>query len=170
MIKVKLSPEWLSKRHAMRFKPIDFHATSCVVEMVLRDLNAKGMSIETRKSLRVGSDYPFRIRRGRQVVEIDGTVIWCKLQRMLDIGNGESQALYRSGIAFTRRLDEFSPVTLAAARSSADAESDAALGGSQLSNEHRAQERGAVVCPECRVPAVVGARRCGLCGTILPQR
>ena len=113
MIKVKFSPARSRKRQSVRFRSVDFHATSSVIEMVLRDLNSEGMSIETRQQLRVGASYPFRIRRGQRSVLIDGNVIWCKLARMIDIGGGESQALYRAGIAFSsRRLEEFSAVRL----------------------------------------------------------
>ena len=103
MIKVKFSPARSPKRQSVRFRPVDFHATSSVLEMVLRDLNSEGMSIETRQPLRVGASYPFRIRRGHRSVLIDGKVMWCKLAHMIDIGGGESQALYRAGIAFSSR-------------------------------------------------------------------
>jgi hypothetical protein len=124
------------------------------------------MSIETRQSLRVGSSYPFKIRKGQHSVDIDGTVIWCKLQRMIDLGGGESQALYRAGVAFSRRLDEFPPVR------STSAQHEEAVGkvASPAHTVRPAGERSPISCPECRVPAVIGAKRCRICGTILPQR
>jgi hypothetical protein len=174
VIKVKFSPARSKKRQSVRFRSGDFHATSSVIEMVLRDLNSEGMSIETRQQLRVGASYPFRIRRGKRSVLIDGNVIWCKLARMIDIGGGESQALYRAGIAFSsRRLEEFSAVRSSGIQARGEVESttanDAAVDGEAGAAGHRPLARSAVSCPDCRVPAVVGAQRCGLCGTILPQ-
>jgi hypothetical protein len=132
------------------------------------------MSIETRTPLRVGASYPFRIRKGHRSVLIDGKVMWCKLARMIDIGGGESQALYRAGIAFSsRRLEEFSAVRPSDIQALGEVEStpekNAADDAAAVAAGHRPQERSAVSCPNCRVPAVVGALRCGLCGTILPQ-
>jgi hypothetical protein len=133
--------------------------------MVLRDLNSEGMSIETRQSLRVGSSYPFKIRKGQQSTTIDGTVIWCKLQRMINLGGGESQALFRAGIAFSRRLEEFPPVR------TSDATPDPAVEVTSAPDPAvpPQRNRSASSCPECSVPAIVGAQRCRICGTILPQ-
>ena len=142
--------------------------------MVLRDLNSEGMSIETRQPLRVGASYPFRIRKGHRSVLIDGKVMWCKLAHMIDIGGGESQALYRAGIAFSsRRLEEFSTVHSSDIQAQGEVEAtppkDAGVDAGAGAAGHRPRERSAVSCPNCRVPTVVGALRCGLCGTILPQ-
>ena len=165
MFKPRVSAERSKKRQGLRFSAIDFHATSCVIDLVLRDLNSEGMSIETRQSLRVGARYPFKIRRGHHSAEIDGTVVWCKLLRMIDLGGGESQALFRAGIAFSRRLEEFPPVRSI----DAPAESAARFVASPDRAVAPPRERSATTCPNCRVPAVPGAQRCRICGTILPQ-
>jgi len=59
------------------------------------------MSVESRRPLRVGATYPFRVHQRGEATEVAGVVRWCKLQRMIDIGSGEYQTLYRSGIAFS---------------------------------------------------------------------
>lgn len=160
-----MSSERSEKRQLSRFRVMDFHATSSVIDIVLRDLNSEGMSIETRHPLRVGGSYPFRIRRRRQSAAIDGVVRWCKLLRMIDIGGGESQALYRAGIAFTQRLEDCLQDLWIDSQAHAESEShDPAAAGVLLP-----EERSAVSCPDCKLPAVVGAERCRICGTILPQ-
>ena len=136
-----------------------------VADVVLRDLNSEGMCIETRHQMRVGASYPFKIRRGHQQATIDGKVIWCKLLRMIDIGGGESQALYRAGIAFSRRLEDFRAVPSVDAGTGIDLTAPPPA----ESIDVRKAARSAVLCPDCRVPAVAGALRCGICGTILPQ-
>ena len=162
---LRFSPERSEKRQLIRFRVVDFHATSSVVDVVLRDLNSDGMSIETRHSLRVGASYPFRIRRRRQSVAIDGVVKWCRLLQMIDIGGGESQAVYRAGIAFSRRLDDFLPGGSAGSQIPYDPDVITAV------EETRRGFRGqsSVSCPDCKVPAVEGARRCRICGSILRQ-
>ena len=78
-------------------------------DTIVRELNAKSMSIESRRQLRVGASYPFRIHEGSESVALDGVVKWCRLRRMIDIGGGESQPLYQAGIAFSRTVDDFLP-------------------------------------------------------------
>ena len=165
MTTLRLTSEWPEKRQLIRFRVVDFHASSSVVDLVLRDLNSEGMSIETRHPLRVGASYPFKIRRRRQTVPIDGVVKWCKLLRMIDIGGGDLQALYRAGIAFSRRLDDFLPGVAVDPETLHDGEPAATSETSRSASEKRSPIR----CPDCRVPAVVGARRCRICGTLLPQ-
>ena len=84
---------------------------------------------------------------------------------MIDIGGGESQAVYRAGIAFSRRLDDFLPGASAGSQIPYDPDVTTAV------EEPRSAPRAksSLSCPDCKVPAVAGARRCGICGSILPQ-
>ncbi len=109
MTSARFSGESSERRRLTRFRAVDFRATSSVVDVVLRELNAESMSIESRRQLRVGASYPFRIHKGSESVALDGVVKWCRLRRMIDIGGGESQALYQAGIAFSRTVDDFLP-------------------------------------------------------------
>ncbi len=154
------------KRFLSRFKVVGFYASSSVIDVVLRDLSAEGMSIETRRPMRVGASYPFKIREGTQVVEVVGVVKWCKLRRMIDIGGGESQAIYRAGVAFGDPLDGFVP-RFGSPETEPGPESPSPTASPAVRRQPRKLR--SLNCPDCRVPVVLGARRCRICGAILPQ-
>lgn len=97
----RFSRESSERRRSWRFIVVDSRITSSVVDVVVRDLSSQGMSVESRRQLRVGASYPFKIHERGESVALHGVVKWCRLQRMIDIGGGESQALYISGIAFS---------------------------------------------------------------------
>lgn len=156
----------MEKRFLNRFKVVGFYASSSVIDLVLRDLSAEGMSIETRRPMRVGASYPFKIREGTQVVEVVGVVKWCKLRRMIDLGGGESQAIFRAGIAFSKPLDRLIP-RVGSPETEPGPESPSPTASATV--QRQARELRPVKCPDCRVPVVLGASRCRICGAILPQ-
>jgi hypothetical protein len=78
------------------------------------------MSVESRRPLRVGATYPFRVHQKGEATEVSGVVRWCKLQRMIDIGSGEYQTLYRSGIAFSATAPDSSLSVGVAPQAAAD--------------------------------------------------
>ena len=137
----RFSREPSEKRRLTRFSVVDFRATSSVVDVVLRDLNSEGMSVESRRQLRVGASYPFRIHEGGASVALHGVVKWCRLRRMIDIGGGESQALYRAGIAFSRNVDDFLPPAKSIPRTDAIPMSDKNEISSRQSLERKNRKR-----------------------------
>ena len=155
------------KRLMNRFKVAGYRATSSVIDLVLKDLSAEGMAIETRRSMRVGASYPFRICDGKATVYVDGVVKWCQLRRMIDIGNGESQAIYWAGIAFLEKLDAVLR-GVPAATTVPEPQVVVPVTGTRVRD--RSRWLCGRSCPSCRVPVVPGAIRCRVCGAILPGR
>lgn len=137
----RLSRKPSERRQLTRFSVVNFRVTSSVVDIVLRDLNSEGMSIESRRQLRVGATYPFRIHEGGASVALDGVVKWCRLRRMIDIGGGESQALYRAGIAFSRIVDDFLPPAKSIPQADAMPASDRNETSSRRSLERKNRKR-----------------------------
>ena len=76
----------------------DVSVSSPELDFVLLDVNASGFGIETRDPLKVGQNYSFRFQQGKESVELEARVRWCKLHRTLQIGPGEVQCLYRAGL------------------------------------------------------------------------
>lgn len=89
------------RRRRHRKPPIEVLGKSPLMDFVILNLSDEGMAIETRRCLRVGTNYPFSLRYRRSVVAVDGQVKWCKLNRTIPLRNGESEALYRAGILFS---------------------------------------------------------------------
>jgi hypothetical protein len=152
------------QRRLSRFVAVDFDVTSSVVDVVLRELNSRGMSVEARRPLRVGASYPFKIRNGREFVSLTGEVRWCRLLRMIDIGGGESQALYRAGIAFSESFDDFLPPV-----ESISSKPKSSSTSSTRIVTRRKRQTASQSCPDCKAVAVAGQKRCRICGLVLPQ-
>ncbi len=62
-------------------------------EVALVDASRGGLGIRTSGELRVGVLYPFRLHRGRRVVEVYGIARWC-------VAAGRSG--YRAGLTLAR--------------------------------------------------------------------
>ena len=63
-----------------------------------------GMAIQTSESLTVGWSYAFRMRNGSDVIRIPGKVQWCRLVRLLRIGENEFLPVFRIGVHLAGNL------------------------------------------------------------------
>lgn len=63
-----------------------------------------GMAIQTNDSLTVGWSYAFRMRNGAEVIRIPGKVQWCRLVKLLRIGENEFLPVFRMGVHLAGNL------------------------------------------------------------------
>ena len=61
------------------------------------------MALECSRGLLVGGSWVFRIASKNRVVEIPGTVRWCRLSQTVKVGT-EAHPVYRAGVAFDEEL------------------------------------------------------------------
>lgn len=67
------------------------------------NLSLDGMALETSAWLNVGKRYRMKVGAGDDVLELDGTVVWC---RLLGRGRGGGGPVYQAGVHFADTLSE----------------------------------------------------------------
>ena len=72
---------------------------SPLLDCRLLNLSTSGLAIETNVGLRLGVPYPFRLRDGEQLLNIEAEVRWCRLVRNETV-DGESRPVFHAGAAF----------------------------------------------------------------------
>ncbi|MFC1769790.1 PilZ domain-containing protein [Nitrospirota bacterium] len=72
-------------------------------EANLMDISLGGASISLNRRLNLGEEYNCRIKDGKKIFSIRGTVVWEDVD-FNENGNGESEPEYRTGISFKKVL------------------------------------------------------------------
>ncbi len=72
-------------------------------EVKILNMSLEGMAIETNKMLNIDKNYRIKLANNDdKTIEIDGQVVWSRLQKTQRLESGDVIPIYRSGIKFNR--------------------------------------------------------------------
>ena len=95
------------RRRSARVQLADTHGNLIVsLDGKVLDISVAGMAIETHSRLAPHHRISLRLRKGPELLQLQGRVVWCFLQGTRANDHGETVPVYRAGIEFTDVLSD----------------------------------------------------------------
>ena len=97
-----------NKRKHRRFTLNDLEVSGNMIaanEMKVVDISISGISLHVDRRLNIGTEYSFNLK-GKTVVFLRGTVVWCSLIETRKISEGEMMPIYSAGLKFKNMTAE----------------------------------------------------------------
>lgn len=95
------------RRRSPRVQLADTHGNLIVsLDGKVLDISVAGIAIETHSRLSPHHRISLRLRKGPELLQLQGRVVWCFLQGTRATGQGETLPVYRAGIEFTDVLSD----------------------------------------------------------------
>jgi hypothetical protein len=109
-----MNPDVDERRRSRRVQLPDTYG-NLVISLAGRvlDISVAGMAIETHSRLAPQHRLSLRLRRGPELLQLEGRVVWCFLQGTRAGEAGETLPVYRAGIEFANVLTDSSRDLLA---------------------------------------------------------
>jgi hypothetical protein len=106
IFQVTANPE-SERRRSARVQLADTHGNLIVsLDGKVLDISVAGMAIETHSRLAPHHRISLRLRKGPELLQLQGRVVWCFLQGTRANDRGETVPVYRAGIEFTDVLSD----------------------------------------------------------------
>lgn len=100
-------PAPADRRRSARVRIPDTHGNLIVsLDGKVLDISVAGMAIETHSRLAPHHRISLRLRKGPELLELAGRVVWCFLQGTRANERGETVPVYRAGIEFSDVLSD----------------------------------------------------------------
>ncbi len=95
------------RRRSARVRIPDTHGSLIVsLDGKVLDISVAGMAIETHSRLAPHHRISLRLRKGPELLQLNGRVVWCFLQGTRANDRGETVPVYRAGIEFAGVLSD----------------------------------------------------------------
>ncbi len=95
------------RRRSPRVQLTDTHGNLIIsLDGKVLDISVAGIAIETHSRLSPHHRISLRLRKGPELLQLQGRVVWCFLQGTRANGQGEAVPVYRAGIEFTDVLSD----------------------------------------------------------------
>ena len=95
------------RRRSARVRIPDTHGSLIVsLDGKVLDISVAGMAIETHSRLAPHHRISLRLRKGPELLQLNGRVVWCFLQGTRANEQGETVPVYRAGIEFSDVLSD----------------------------------------------------------------
>ena len=102
-----MGAEGVARRRYKRYRPDDLegHLDARIPARVV-DISVSGLAVETGSQLRIGRTYRFALGDDQETIGLKGQVQWSRLRGTRRTSEGDSMAVYHSGIALDDMLSD----------------------------------------------------------------